>query len=75
MGLPPNQKDESGCHPERSEGSAFALQFRDYEQLQILRCAQNDRLSRERSEGSPQFEVTSKIKELQRSFVAFGSSG
>ena len=49
MGLWPTRGNESGCHPERSEGSAVPV--RD-EQLQILRFAQNDRLSTERSEGS-----------------------
>jgi hypothetical protein len=41
MDLRPTQGDESGCHPERSEGSAFPVR---YELMQMLRFAQNDRL-------------------------------
>ncbi|SPE34345.1 hypothetical protein SBA2_90009 [Acidobacteriia bacterium SbA2] len=44
MDLRPTYGDESGCHPERSEGSAVLVRG---ELMQILRFAQNDRLSRE----------------------------
>jgi len=49
MDLRPTQEDESRCHPERSEGSAVPDRG---ELMQILRFAQNDRLSRECSEES-----------------------
>jgi hypothetical protein len=43
--------------------------------MQILRFAQNDRLSGLRSEGPPQFVAASELKELQGSLLALGSSG
>ena len=44
MGLWPTRANESRCHPEQSEGPAVP----DRNGLmQILRCAQNDRLSGE----------------------------
>jgi hypothetical protein len=45
MGLRPTHGEESRCHPERSEESAVPVRG---ELMQILRFAQNDRLSRER---------------------------
>ena len=42
MGLPPARADESRCHPERCEGSAVPVRN---EPTQILRFAQNDKLS------------------------------
>jgi len=42
MGRRPTRGDESQYHPERSEGSAGPVQNG---LMQILRCAQNDRLS------------------------------
>ena len=44
MGLRPTRVNESRCHPERSEGSV--VPFRG-ELMQIIRFAQNDRLSGE----------------------------
>ncbi len=39
MGLSPNGANASICHPEPVEGSSFLAKF---EQLKILRQAQND---------------------------------
>jgi len=52
MGLGLARGDESACHPERSEGSAVPVHC---ELMQILRFAQNDRLSTERSKASLQW--------------------
>jgi hypothetical protein len=45
MDLRPTHGNENHCHPERSEGSAVPARV---ELMQILRFAQNDRLSKER---------------------------
>jgi len=58
MGLRPTHGDESRCHSERSEGSAFPAQG---EPIQILRFAQNDRPS------------SAELRALQRSSAALQS--
>lgn len=30
------------CHPERSEGSGFRIEYLTRREIEILRCAQND---------------------------------
>ena len=51
MGLWPNRGDERRCHPEPfavTLSEAKGLQFHSEAKMQILRFAQNDRLSGER---------------------------
>jgi len=52
MGLRPTQGDESRSHTDRAAAGEVSAVPERGELMQILRYAQNDRLSRERSEES-----------------------
>jgi len=70
----PTHANESGCHPERSEGSAVPIRR---ELMQILRFAQNDRLSKARSEKSRSASLASRGTRLFRArfLASLGMTG